>query len=125
MFTSRPLQVLLLLACSVTAVPAKEPSAVFGAGVTLCKVYVEAVKDPNGKPLAETVLSWVQGYFSARNVGGRLTHPEEHRLTVGGTMSLETLQAMLVDQCNDEDFRAGPAFFAAEALYNKLQAKGL
>jgi hypothetical protein len=124
MFTSRRLQVLLLLTCGITAVPAKAPNVVFGVGTTMCKAYVGMVKDPTAGRLTDMVVSWAQGYFSARNVAGRLD-PNATRLSVGGTISADTLQAMLVDECNEEDFQSGPLFFAVEGLYNKLQSKGL
>jgi hypothetical protein len=122
MFFARALQVALLLACGVTAAHGKEPNVVIGAGASFtCKAYVTMLENHNSVRITEMIFSWVQGYFSARNTAGRGDHP----LTVGGTMSADTLHAMLADECRNEANQPYPVVLAAEALYDKLQAKGL
>lgn len=114
--------VLLLLALGVTAVNAGEPSVVLGAGGAItCKEYVALLKDQHKPQAISVILSWVQGYFSARNTAGRVHDP----LTVGGTMSGATLQAMLADECREENLQPLPVVIAVGKLYDKLQEKGL
>lgn len=124
MRNSRPLQVLLLLVLGVTVVDAGEPAgAVFGAGAGVtCKAYVNMLKDPRLQVSAFEVVAWVQGFFSARNIAGVAQH---NVLTVGGTLSPQTLRWMLADQCADEKLLPEPVVLAASQLYFKLQAKGL
>lgn len=118
----RSLQVFLLLACGVAAVNAGEPAVVMGAGTISCKEYVALLKDPHKPHSIDAVLSWVQGYFSARNTAGRRG---QDVLTVGGTMSAATLQSMLADQCAEERLQPLPLVIAVNELYEKLQQKGL
>jgi hypothetical protein len=118
---SRSFPVLLLLACSVTAVHTKEPGSVIGAGASVtCKGYIDMLKDHNYVRITDMVISWVQGYFSARNTVGRTS-----ALTVGGSISNKTLEAMLVDQCSEQPYLSQPVYFAAIDLYDKLEQKGL
>lgn len=125
MFRSRLLQALLLLTCGVTAVSAEEYNSVIGAGASVtCKAYAQMIKDHREDRVASIVLSWVQGYFSARNAAGRLAEAAKQQ-GVGGSMSAATLQAMLVDQCGEVPYQSEVIVFAAEALYDKLKVKGL
>src|SRR5579862_3446638 len=119
MHASRPLQVLLLLTLGVTAVSAKEPGVVYGAGTLTCKVYMDMVREPRREHQADLMFSWVQGFFSARNL-----RDFDHPLTVGGSLSADTLRSMLTDQCREEK----DTFLllgAAMKLYDKLEEKGL
>src|SRR6202011_6119213 len=81
---------LLMLACGVTTASASEPSVLFGAGTTSCEAFVNVVSDPSAHEFTRIVVSWVQGYFSARNTAGR----GRNMLTVGGTLSVNTFQSM-------------------------------
>jgi hypothetical protein len=122
-FRSRLLPILLLLAC-VTAVSAREPYVVMGLGATSCKAYLG--KTPHVEMLGLAVLAWVEGYFSARNVYGH----NGRMATVGGTLSADTLESMFKDQCSDlmnatdESVPKPTVYAAADALYQKLEAKG-
>jgi hypothetical protein len=110
----------MLLACSITAAHAKDPNVVLGFGAVTCVEFVNAEHDPRRKTtLGLDIFAWAQGYFSARNT----QQPGAH-LTVGGSVSADTLESMLVDQCNELP-KTTPVFFAADALYEKLKQKGL
>jgi hypothetical protein len=125
-FRSRPLQVLLLLACGVTAVHAAEPKVVLGLGGYTCEFYW-SLYSRGDQPDADSVFSWVQGYFSARNMYGHGVR----QATVGGSLSPPTLESMFKDECSDlidatrEDVPKPTLYAAADALYRKLEAKGL
>jgi hypothetical protein len=118
---SQPLRVLLLLALGVTAAHAAEPTSALGAGSAVtCKDYLALLKHHQTVP-TDLVLSWVQGYFTARNSVGRADQP----VTVGHTISANTLQSLLADQCKDERMQPKLIALAADALYEKMQQKGL
>jgi hypothetical protein len=117
MLRSLPLQILLLLTCNATAVYAKEPNSVLGYGAMSCKAYLNFFQEPAMKESAGDVFAWVQGYFSARNTLG------DHPVTVGGSLSANTLESMLRDHCGE--VRETPVVLAAAMLYAKLEAKGL
>jgi hypothetical protein len=101
---SRPLLVLLLLACSVPAVPA-EPRSALGIGWTNCRLLYRPQHCPSGG---------------------------DKNLAVAGTMSSDALQAMLVDECRagEKAFqKEAPAlhsqlYLAAEQLYETLKREG-
>jgi hypothetical protein len=97
---------------------AKEPSALFGAGTVTCESFVNT-EAAHAKPYSNAVFSWVQGWFSARNVAGR-----GKPLTVGSTLSPTTLRSMLVDECK-ELVPERPVWLAADQLYDRLAEKGL
>jgi hypothetical protein len=120
MFYSRPLQIALLFVCGVTAVSAKEPGMVLGAGASTCGQYLNFKKDPKRVSTARMMFSWVQGYFSARNAMGHT----ERMLTVGGSVSADTLESMLADQCTNEG-ESTTVWIAADDLYDKLRQKGM
>ena len=63
-------------------------------------------------------LSWVQGYFSARNVVGH----EEKPLTVGGSLNTEEFQKRFREACDRAD--GLQIIEAADRMYNELQAEG-
>jgi hypothetical protein len=116
---SRPLlQGFLMLACGMSVANAAEPGVVFGAGTTTCHEYV-AMLDHHKPQLAGMVLSWTQGYFSGRNTAGRTN------VAVGGTVSPDSLESMLADQCRQGDFQPLPVVIAVQKLYESLRAKGL
>jgi len=111
--------VVLLLGCGQAAC-AKEPWAIIGSGTVTCEVFVNASRDPIAKDiLARQISSWAQGWISARNAAGRNTSP----LTVGGSLSADALDAMLVSECDDRP--KDPVWLAVESLYGRLEAKGL
>jgi hypothetical protein len=121
---SSPLAALvtMVLLCSASALNAKPPNAILGAGAALkCRAYTVFAKDQESRNIADMVLSWAQGYFSARNSAGLADHP----LAVGGSLSSDTFKAMLVDECNEESYVNLPVFFAVEGLYDKMKVKGL
>jgi hypothetical protein len=114
---------LIVLACPITpahitAAQAAEPGVVFGAGTTTCNEYV-AMLEQHKAQLAGMVLSWTQGYFSGRNTAGRTN------VAVGGTLSAESLESKLADQCREGDFQPLPVVIAVQKLYDSLRAKGL
>jgi hypothetical protein len=120
MSRSQPL-VLLLLTLGVAAANAAEPTSALGAGSAVaCKDYLALLKHHQTVP-TDLVLSWVQGYFTARNSVG----PSGQPVTVGHTLSANTLQSMLADQCKDQRMQSKLIAIAADALYEKLQQKGL
>jgi hypothetical protein len=109
-----------VIACSFGQLaPAKDPNALFGFGTMKCVGFVSASRDPQGKSiLARPIFAWAQGWMSARNVAGR-TVP----LTVGGSLSADALEAMLVSEC--EDHPQAEVWQAVDSLYDRLAAKGL
>jgi hypothetical protein len=119
-FHSRLFQVLVLLAFSVTAVQEKEPNTLFGIGTMSCKWYLDV--PPDMKVTTMAVFTWVQGYFSALNTVTALHNGRA--ATVGGSVSADTLESMLKDQCREEGGEVA-VWVAAGRLYDKLEAKGL
>lgn len=118
MFRSRPLQVLLLLTCCVTPVYTTETPGTRGAGTMTCESYLLAVHAPNERNTVETAAEareWVRGYFAGRNV--------ESTRIVGGSLSNESLEVFLIEQCREEHWST--VYFAADRLYRKLKEKGL
>jgi len=111
---------LLLLVCSLTAVQARDATVLIGPGAYIdCKLYVDLARDVRSWQEADFLFNWVMGYFSARNMFGHGDHP----LTVGSSLSPDALKSMLTDQCAEEP--TWPVVRAADALYTKLEAKGL
>ncbi len=109
--------ILLALALTVPQKLEAATSLVIGAGMETCQTYVNLIaQDQQLKVLS--ILSWVQGYFSARN----MAVPGSQ---VGGGISVSTLQSMLADQCDDRDLRAHPVAAATQRLYDKLKSKSL
>jgi hypothetical protein len=122
MFRSRPLQVLLLLTCCVTPVYTTEPRGARGAGTVTCESYLLAVHAPKERSSVETAAEareWVRGYFAGRN-------EESNDLTrsVGGSLSNENFERLLIEQCREEH-GSFSVNFAADRLYRKLKEKRL
>jgi hypothetical protein len=120
MSIKRPLQVALLLAIGIPAAHAKEPYSLIGSGTMKCGLFVSAERDPVAKNIVGSqAFAWVQGYFSARN-----TPQPDVYLTVSGTLSAQTLESMLIDQCNEMP-KETPLYLAADSLYEKLKQKSM
>ena len=126
-FRSRLLPILLLLACGATAVNAGEPTRPLpGLAGWTCQFYVSLRRgvDQNN---ADAAYAWVEGFFVARNVFGH----NGRVATVGGSLSAPTLESMFKDQCYDlinttgENVPKPTLYDAADALYRKLEVKGL
>lgn len=116
-FTRTALVAAALLACGVAHTD--EPGAVLGAGIQKCRVLVNMASDERTKPVATLIFAWVQGWFSARNIAP----PNDHApLTVGGSLSPETLQGYLVTMC--KKFPETPVFVAANGIYEVLKEEG-
>ena len=110
----------LLIAGGAEPASADEPWAIIGSGTVTCEVFVNAARDPVARDfLARQVSAWAQGWISARNAAGRNTSP----LTVGGSLSADALDAMLVSDC--EARPKDPVWLVIESLYARLEAKGL
>jgi hypothetical protein len=101
-------------------VNAKSPNAVFGAAVGFkCRAYTVIAKDQMSRNIADMILASVQGYFSARNTDDRGDHP----LTVGGSLSPDTLQAMLVDEQRGE-LPGLPRLLFSRGAIRKVEGEG-
>jgi hypothetical protein len=114
----KPILLTGLLCCSVSGAHARGPYALFGLGTLKCLVFVNMETDKDMKPLGDEAFAWAQAWFSARNVVGRAT-----ALTVGGTLSSDTLESMLVDKCRDSP--KVELWYAVDGLYNHLAEKGM
>jgi hypothetical protein len=120
MLSRRPFQVAALLAGLISVAHGKEPYTLFGSGTMKCVLFVSVERDPQGKEIVGSrAFAWVQGYFSARNT----PQPGVYH-TVRGSLSPQTLESMLVDQCNDMP-KDSELYTAADALYEKLKQKGM
>jgi hypothetical protein len=99
---------------------AREPWSIVGFGTSKCSLYVNASKgDANEKSMiVNPMFAWAQGWFSSRNA-----RSGEKPLTVGGSLSADALQAMLVTQC--EQTPEFPFYVAVDALYDRLAKTGL
>jgi hypothetical protein len=104
-------------AMSVQAV-GKEPFAVMGIGSLKCVALVNSKKlGPNA--LSSSAFAWVQGWFSALNIG---THSDKP-LTVGGSLPAAALEAMLISDCTDR--LDSEIWEVGNDLYERLAKKGL
>ena len=90
---------------------------VMGAGTVTRNLYLHFIetKETNA---ARVIVSWAQGYFSARNTAGKV-----RPAAVRGTVSASTFEAMLADQCREIDGTLS-VVIAARKLYEKMESKG-
>lgn len=109
----------LLLLGGIGNADAREPWAIVGIGTMECRLYVSASKDKNAKAITDPAFAWVQGWFSAKNMGDGAAKPR----TVGGSLSANTLEGFFVSEC--EDHPENKLFVAANDLYARLAEKGL
>jgi hypothetical protein len=96
---------------------AREGPAITGAGTSTCEMFIRASRT-DSQAAAEAMFAWVQGWFSARNVGGRL----DNVATVGGNVSPFALRTMLSSVC--EQYPGLSLWQAADQLYNSLGKAG-
>ena len=111
----------LILCLWGTVANAKEPAAIFGFGTMKCRAYANMTRDKDAEVIADQAFAWVQGWFSAKNIGNA-SSPSTVR-TVGGSLSPDTLKGFLVNECEDHPDEEG--FVAANNLYARFAAKGL
>jgi hypothetical protein len=99
--------------------PAVAAGPPFGNALTPCQIVVLMFDQrdliPNSRSISNSQASWAHGWFTARDFQN--PHP------VGLTLSDDTLQSMVVDQCRSE-----PNSSLLEAvihLYDRLATKGM
>jgi hypothetical protein len=86
-----------------------------------CESYLSAGRAPKERNTLETAAEareWVRDYFACRN-------EESNVLTwsVGGSLSNENFEMLLIEQCREEHGSFSVSF-AADRLYGKLKEKG-
>jgi hypothetical protein len=112
--------VALLACCSVSYGAPGAGNVLLGPGAVSCKIFIAHSRTTDTQdPVRTLAFAWAQGWFSARNYVGR----EDSPLTVGGTLSADTLESFLIDQCKIDSNM--PLALAADGLYEKLAKKGL
>jgi hypothetical protein len=102
------------------AVP-KPVHALYGVGAHPCQKLLDVATESDGNQIALTgaMFSWAQGWFSARNLVGHENAP----LTVGGTLTADSLKAMLVSECKSHPDES--IYLAVNDLYDRLEKKGM
>jgi hypothetical protein len=100
--------------------PPQEAHPLFGVGAQPCRGLIGVAAESNSREIALSgaMFSWAQGWFSARNVIGHASKP----LSVGGSQSVESFKAQLVDECRAHPEE--PLYLAVNDLYERLLRQG-